>query len=62
MTSRNKRYEDAKREQGLTKLTLWIPIGSEPEFSQMAEYCRDHRTYLPCMARSFKTGKLGKAV
>lgn len=34
--SRNARYEEKKKQQGLKKVTLWIPKGMESDFYQLA--------------------------
>ena len=62
MTSRNKRYEDKKRAKGLIKKTVWIPEECSVEFQQMADFCTEHRGYIPFMVRSLVTGKMKKAI
>ena len=60
--SRNKRYEDNKKKQGLKNVTLWLPEHAEVEFKQMAEFCITHRGHIPYMVKSLKTGRFAKAV
>lgn len=62
MTSRNALYELKKREQGLTKKTLWIPEEYKAEFEQMAKFCVENKGCVPAMVRDTKTGRLRKAV
>lgn len=60
--SRNARYEAKKRENGLTKCTLWIPEELISEFKQMAETCVEDRDVFPFMVRSKTTGRMRKGV
>ena len=41
--SRNKRYEEKRKAQGLTKVTLWVPEVRESEFKMLAEACCQYR-------------------
>lgn len=60
--SRNKRYEQKMKDEGLVKRTLWIPEHCESEFKQMAQACVLDRDQIPFMTRSIKTGRMKKAV
>ncbi|MCT8878656.1 hypothetical protein [Shewanella xiamenensis] len=60
--TRNSKYELKQRSNGLKKLTLWVPLESEIEFKQMADFLCSNRGYVPFMARSLLTGKMRKAV
>lgn len=60
--SRNKRYEERKKAMGLKKVTLWVPVNSEIEFKQMAEFLCENPDHIPFMARSISTGRMKKAV
>ncbi|NAX27207.1 hypothetical protein CAG64_17320 [Vibrio sp. V38_P2S17PM301] len=37
--SRNARYEQRKRAEGLIKVTLWVPEQRESEFKLLADAC-----------------------
>lgn len=60
--SRNAKYENKMKAQGLKKLTVWIPQDAEVEFKQMADFCRENSSHIPFMARSLVTGRMKKAV
>jgi len=60
--SRNSEYEQRQKAKGLVKKTVWIPESASVEFSQMAEFCCQHKGHVPFMARDIKTGKMKKAV
>lgn len=55
--SRNKKYEDKLREQGLKKVTLWVPAEREPEFKMLASACCDHRHLTFNTLRDVQSGK-----
>jgi hypothetical protein len=59
--SRNSKYEERKKQQGLAKVTLWLPKRTIADFKQMAEFCIENRDCFPYMARSEKTGQMRKA-
>lgn len=42
MNSRNSRYEQAQRNKGLIKLTLWVPEHVAPNFKLAASLCVQH--------------------
>ena len=56
--TRNQKYEQTKRAQGLTKLTVWVPGGSESEFKLLAKACVDNRDLVPVACRCARTGRL----
>ncbi|WAX22040.1 hypothetical protein spd_00008 [Shewanella phage Dolos] len=60
--NRNSKYELKQRSNGLKKLTLWVPLESEVEFKQMADFLCANRDHVPFMARSLLNGKMRKAV
>ena len=60
--NRNAKYELKQRSNGLKKLTLWVPLESEVEFKQMADFLCSNRDHVPFMARSLLNGKMRKAV
>ncbi|NAW64530.1 hypothetical protein [Photobacterium halotolerans] len=57
MTSRNARYERKKTEQGLKKVTVWVPADVEAEFKLLADVCSENRRYVPNTVRDLKTGR-----
>jgi len=61
-TTRNARYEHKLRQQGLVKVTVWVPQESSADFKQMAVYCCEHKGHVPYGFRNIKTGRFGKAV
>ncbi|WP_417870116.1 antitoxin MazE-like protein [Vibrio furnissii] len=57
MSKRNKRYEDRMREQGLEKVTLWVPSNLKSEFQSCAERCRTQPTLSLSLLRDTATGR-----
>lgn len=57
MTSRNARYEQAQRENGLVKLTVWVPASVAPDFKQAAAVLVLHRDYTISQLRSMVNGR-----
>lgn len=57
MTSRNAKYEQAQRENGLVKLTVWVPSDVAPDFKQAAAACVSHRDYTISQLRNIRTGR-----
>lgn len=55
--SRNNRYEQRKRADGLKKITLWIPCEREAEFKQLAEACSQYRHLSFNTLRDTQSGK-----
>ncbi|MGF1747731.1 antitoxin MazE-like protein [Vibrio cionasavignyae] len=55
--SRNKRYEEKKRAQGLVKVTLWVPDSRESEFKMLAEACCRFRHLTFNTLRDTESGK-----
>jgi len=61
--SRNKKYEKRLiEEEGLLKITLWVPKDTKPDFKMMAEFCVENRDHTPFMVRNLKTGVMKKAI
>jgi len=60
--TKNQRYEQKLKEQGLVKRTVWMPSDCECELKQIIQFCVENRDFIPAMARSIKTGHLKKAV
>jgi len=61
--NRNAKYEKRLiEEEGLEKITLWIPQGTKPDFKQMAEFCVENRDHVPYMVRNLVNGQMRKAV
>jgi hypothetical protein len=58
--TRNQRYEKRMKDNGLEKITLWVPSVSSTEFKQMADFCTLNKDAMPAMCRSRKTGQLVK--
>ncbi len=55
--SRNKRYEAKKRDEGLTKVTLWVPLERESEFKLLADACCQYRHLSFNTLRDTQSGK-----
>ncbi|AIU66874.1 hypothetical protein ABF162_07525 [Vibrio coralliilyticus] len=55
--TRNKRYEEKRKAEGLTKVTLWIPEVLEAEFKLLAEACCKHRHLSFNTLRDTQSGK-----
>ena len=58
--TRNQRYEKRMKDNGLEKVTLWVPSVSATEFKQMADFCNLNKDIYPATCRSRKTGQLVK--
>lgn len=58
--TRNQRYEQRQKDKGLVKVTLWVPMNSQVEVRQMAEYLQENKNHIPYMARSLVTGRMAK--
>lgn len=58
MISRNKTYEQKKRDKGLRKITLWIPEHCEDDLKLMANICCENSDLIPSNVRSIKTGRM----
>ena len=57
----NKKYEQRRiEEEGVEKLTIWIPKGTKPEFKLMAEFCVVNRNHVPYMVRNLVNGQFKK--
>jgi hypothetical protein len=56
----NKQYEQRRIEEGVEKLTIWIPQGTKPEFKLMAEFCVENRNHVPYMVRNLVNGQFKK--
>ena len=57
MASRNSAYEQRKREQGLVKVTLWVPARIGPEFKLAADICCANEHLTLNTLRDLKTGR-----
>jgi len=57
MTSRNVMYEQRRIENGLKKITVWVPALIEPEFKLLAETCCTNRNLSINTVRDIKTGR-----
>lgn len=57
MTSRNARYEQAQRNKGLEKVTLWVPTCVAPNFKLAASLCVDNSDLTLTGLRSLKSGR-----
>lgn len=55
--SRNKKYEEKLRGQGLKKVTVWVPLIREPEFKMLADACCEHRHLTFNTLRDEQSGK-----
>ena len=59
----NKKYEQRLiEEEGLKKVTLWVPKDTVPDFKLMASFCIDNREHVPYMVRNLVNGQIKKAV
>lgn len=58
MSSRNQRYENRKKSQGLEKVTLWVPASALPDFQLAAALCCENRDLTVSNLRSVTTGRL----
>jgi hypothetical protein len=58
--SKNQKWEAKEKEKGLVKKTFWIPANCEIEFTEMVEFCKENRNYVPSLCRNLKTGRLAK--
>ena len=57
MTSRNAKYEQAQRDNGLVKVTVWVPESTAADFKQAASVCVQHRDFTIAQVRSVTTGR-----
>ena len=57
MISRNAKYEQAQRDNGLVKVTVWVPELSAPDFKQAAAVCVEHRDYTIAQVRNTTNGR-----
>lgn len=57
MISRNAKYEQSQREQGLVKLTVWVPSSVVPDFKQAASVCCSNRELTISQLRNITTGR-----
>lgn len=55
--SRNSKYEAKMKEQGLKKVTVWIPEDREPEFKLLAASCCQYRHLSFNTLRDTQSGK-----
>lgn len=55
--TRNQRYENAQRQQGLVKLTVWIPLYAVPDFKQAAAACCFNQNLTVSQLRDTVTGR-----
>lgn len=61
--SRNAKYEKRLvEEEGLLKITMWVPKATKPDFKLMAEFCIENRDHTPFMVRDLITGRMKKAI
>lgn len=60
--SRNKKYEKRLREEGLDKITVWIPKEASVDFKLMAAFCVENKNHVPFMVRDLITGRMRKAI
>ena len=58
MTSRNSKYEQSKRQQGLVKVTLWVPALVSADFGLAASLCCENRQLTVANLRDMRTGRL----
>ncbi len=65
--SRNQRYEQAKKAQGLVKATVWCPEQCADELKELMAIITEfylekgefHKDLFPAMYRDMKTGVMG---
>ncbi len=65
--TKNQKYELAKKEAGLKKVTVWCPEYATDELKElMSDICdfhtekgEHHRKLFPSMYREFSTGRMG---
>lgn len=57
MTSRNARYEQAMRNAGRIKLTVWVPELVAPDFKLAASLCCLNSDLTVSQLRNVKTGR-----
>ncbi|EPT1695357.1 hypothetical protein ACVO8F_002617 [Vibrio cholerae] len=55
--TRNQKYEQKMKQQGLKKVTLWIPFGMEADFHQLASACCKNGNLSFDSLRDLKTGR-----
>jgi len=58
MTSRNQRYEQSNRDQGLVKVTLWLPSSASPDFKLAARLCCENRDLTVSLLRNVANGRI----
>ena len=65
--TKNQKYELAKKQSGLTKVTVWCPEYSADELRELMNIINEfhlekgefHKKLFPSMYRDFKTGVMG---
>lgn len=65
--TRNQKYERNLKEQGLEKMTFWVPSICAEETKELMTVIKEfylekgqfHRKLFPAMYREFSTGKMG---
>lgn len=57
MTTRNSRYEQAKRAKQLTKLTVWVPTAAIPDFQLAAHLLCENKHLVLSLLRDPRTGR-----
>lgn len=57
MTTRNARYEHAKRSRQLTKLTVWVPTVAIPDFKLAAQLLCENKHLVLSLLRDPRTGR-----
>lgn len=55
--SRNAKYEQAQKDKGLVKVTLWLPESVAPNFKLAASLCLGNSDLTLTGLRSIKTGR-----
>ncbi|TMP30275.1 hypothetical protein CWB99_03025 [Pseudoalteromonas rubra] len=58
--TKNQRYEQKMKSQGLVKRTVWIPESQEIEIKQMIEFMIKNPGHIPAQVRNIKTGRFKK--
>lgn len=56
--TRNKAYEQRRKQAGEIKITIWVPEDTECDYKVMAERCCEDRDLYPAGLRSKSTGKI----
>jgi hypothetical protein len=58
MTTRNARYEQANRQQGLEKVTIWLPSPVMADFKLAAKLCVENRDLTVSLLRNVTNGRV----